>query len=124
MENPINSLLSISMENLKKIIDVDTIVGKPIISGDVTIIPISKVKLGFLSGGSELGKESKPPFGGASGSNVTIEPMCFIVISSNEVKMMALPNKDDPIEYIIRSIPKIVSNAKTLFKDEADGMKL
>ena len=123
MENPINSLLSVSMENIKKMIDVDTIVGKPIISGNVTVIPISKVKFGFLSGGSEIGKEGKPPFGGASGSNVTIEPLCFIAILNDEVKILSLKDKDNPLEYIIKTIPKIVENTKSLFKDEADSMK-
>lgn len=123
MDSPINSLLNVSMENLKKMIDVNTIVGDPIISGAATIIPISKVKLGFLSGGSEIGKEGKPPFGGAAGSNMTIEPICFIVIVRDDVKIMALTDRDDPLEYVIKSIPKIIENTKSLFKDEADEIK-
>ncbi|UKI50220.1 MAG: hypothetical protein L6U99_01810 [Clostridium sp.] len=48
MDNPLSSLLNISMENLKRLVDVNTIVGSPIISGEATIIPVSKVKLGFF----------------------------------------------------------------------------
>lgn len=124
MDSPINTLLSVSMENIKKMIDVDTIVGTPIVNGDATIIPISRVKLGFLTGGSEIGKEGKPPFGGAAGSNMTIEPMCFIVMVRDDVKLLALGDKENPLEYIIKSIPKIVENTKSLFKDEAEGMKI
>ena len=111
------------MENLKRLVDVNTIVGSPIISGEATIIPVSKVKLGFLSGGSEIGKEGKPPFGGASGSNMTIEPVCFIVILKNEVKIVSI-NNDSPLEYIIKTIPKLVENTKSLFKDEEKGVKV
>lgn len=123
MDNPLSSLLNISMENLKRLVDVNTIVGSPIISGEATIIPVSKVKLGFLSGGSEIGKEGKPPFGGASGSNMTIEPVCFIVILNNEVKIVSI-NNDSPLEYIIKTIPKLVENTKSLFKDEEKGVKV
>ncbi len=123
MDNPLSSLLNISMENLKRLVDVNTIVGSPIISGEATIIPVSKVKLGFLSGGSEIGKEGKPPFGGASGSNMTIEPVCFIVILKNEVKIVSI-NNDSPLEYIIKTIPKLVENTKSLFKDEEKGVKV
>ncbi len=123
MDNPLSSLLNISMENLKRLVDVNTIVGSPIISGEATIIPVSKVKLGFLSGGSEIGKEGKPPFGGASGSNMTIEPVCFIVILKNEVKIVSI-NNESPLEYIIKTIPKLVENTKSLFKDEEKGVKV
>lgn len=123
MDNPLSSLLNISMENLKRLVDVNTIVGSPIISGEATIIPVSKVKIGFLSGGSEIGKEGKPPFGGASGSNMTIEPVCFIVILKNEVKIVSI-NNDSPLEYIIKTIPKLVENTKSLFKDEEKGVKV
>ncbi len=123
MDNPLSSLLNISMENLKRLVDVNTIVGSPIISGEATIIPVSKVKLGFLSGGSEIGKEGKPPFGGASGSNMTIEPVCFIVILKNEAKIVSI-NNDSPLEYIIKTIPKLVENTKSLFKDEEKGVKV
>lgn len=123
MDNPLSSLLNISMENLKRLVDVNTIVGSPIISDEATIIPVSKVKLGFLSGGSEIGKEGKPPFGGASGSNMTIEPVCFIVILNDEVKIVSI-NNDSPLEYIIKTIPKLVENTKSLFKDEEKGVKV
>lgn len=123
MDNPLSSLLNISMENLKRLVDVNTIVGSPIISGEATIIPVSKVKLGFLSGGSEIGKEGKPPFGGASGSNMTIEPVCFIVILNNEVKIVSI-NNDSPLEYIIKTVPKLVENTKSLFKNEEKGVKV
>ena len=123
MDNPLSSLLNISMENLKRLVDVNTIVGSPIISGEATIIPVSKVKLGFLSGGSEIGKEGKPPFGGASGSNMTIEPVCFIVILKNDVKIVSI-NNESPLEYIIKTIPKLVENTKSLFKDEEKGVKV
>ncbi|MEG2174842.1 MAG: spore germination protein GerW family protein, partial [Oscillospiraceae bacterium] len=67
MENkhPISEILEASLENLKKLVDVNTIIGEAITTDGVTIIPVSKVSFGFATGGSEL-PTSKPstPFGG------------------------------------------------------------
>ena len=83
MEHPIGSLMNITMEKIKEMIDVNTIVGTPITSADGTlIIPVSKVSYGFASGGSDLPtkKENKDCFGGGSGAGVTIQPVAFLTV--------------------------------------------
>ena len=54
MDHELNTLLKVSMENIKEMIDVDTIIGNPlIISENVKVIPISRVRMGFLAGGTD-----------------------------------------------------------------------
>ena len=99
-EIPINSVLEQTLTNLKSIIDIDCIVGKPI-SGknDSTIIPVSKVSIGFVSGGGEYQKEKlKPknphyPFAGGSGAGCNVSPMGFLVISKDSVKYINIDDK-------------------------------
>ena len=81
MEHPIGSLMDTTMEKIKEMIDVNTIIGEPITSPDGTlIIPVSKVSYGFAAGGSDLPtkKENKDCFGGGSGAGVTIQLLHFL----------------------------------------------
>ena len=90
MENPIHSFMKISMENIKDMVDVDTIVGQPITTKEgTTVIPISRVKFGFASGGTEQKVENKhenqpAPFGGGSGGTVSITPIAFLVVDNKD----------------------------------------
>lgn len=99
MENkhPISEILEESLTKLKQLVDVDTIIGKPITAPDGTIIiPISKVSFGFATGGSEL-PTSKPsmPFGGGSGGGVTIAPLAFLVIANGNVQLLQMQTADN-----------------------------
>ena len=89
--HPIEGLMNTAMNNLRDMIDVNTIVGESIetVNGTV-IIPISKVSFGFAAGGSEFsGKlDNQLPFGGGSGAGVTINPVGFLVASHDNVKFI------------------------------------
>ena len=83
MAHPIDNLMNITMDKIKEMVDVNTIVGTPITSADGTlIIPVSKVSYGFASGGSDLPtkNEKKDLFGGGSGAGVTIQPIAFLTV--------------------------------------------
>ncbi len=120
MDHPIHTLLKVSLENIKEMIDVDTIVGEAIKAGDTTIIPVSKVKMGFLAGGTEIknNKETTPPFGGGTGGSVTISPIAFLVCTGNDVKVLHLEQETHLIEKLIDKIPDLANNIQSLFKDE------
>ena len=81
---PINELMGITMEKIKEMVDINSIIGDPITLEDgTTVIPISKVSYGFASGGSDLPtKSEKSLFGGGAGAGVTIKPQAFIVVST------------------------------------------
>ncbi|HEX3027156.1 MAG TPA: GerW family sporulation protein [Clostridia bacterium] len=88
-EHPIQGLMNTALQNIRDMIDVNTIIGEEIVASDGTvIIPVSKVSLGFASGGSDIpNKLEKDIFGGGSGAGVSINPVAFIVVSNGEVKL-------------------------------------
>lgn len=92
-QHPINGLMGTSMEKIRELVDVNTIIGDPITSPDGTIIiPVSKVSFGFVAGGSDLPtKAPKEVFAGGSGAGITINPQAFIVVQRDgDVKMLEL----------------------------------
>jgi sporulation protein YtfJ len=108
--NPINDILEASLANLKKLIDVNTIVGNPITTEDgTTIIPVSKVSFGFATGGSEL-PTSKPatPFGGGSGGGVTISPLAFLVVSKGNVSLLQIQTADTTADRVVNMVPGVL----------------
>ena len=94
MSHPIPNMMGSSMEKIKEMVDVNTVIGDPIhVNDGVTIIPVSKVKVGYAGGGSEFAAKNYPtnknnPFGGGCGAGVTITPMAFLVIKGDSVRMM------------------------------------
>ena len=126
MEHPICDLLKLSNDSLKNLINVDSIVGKPVtISKDVVIIPISKIKCSFAAGGTEFEKNKtleQLPFGGATGGNVNITPIAFLVIRDNDVKILHLDNNTHLIEKAMDELPTFFEKLKDMFfknvKDE------
>jgi len=116
-EHPINSLLENSLKNIKNLVDVDTIIGKPITSPEgITIIPVSKVSFGFASGGSDFpSKQPKDLFGGGSGGGVTISPIAFLVINNGEVKLLQLQTANNTADKAINMIPDVMDKISALF---------
>ena len=120
MEHPIGSLMNSTMEKIKEMIDVNTIVGTPITSPDGTlIIPVSKVSYGFASGGSDLPtkKENKDCFGGGSGAGVTIQPVAFLTVYQGEVKLVSVDGNKSAIDGIVNMIPDVVTKVKEFVGD-------
>ena len=80
--HPINGLIDSALQNLRNLVDANTIIGQPINAADgTTIIPVSKVSFGFASGGSDLPTTKQgEPFGGGAGGGVSIQPLGFLVI--------------------------------------------
>lgn len=120
-EHPIADLFQISLNSMKDIIDVDTIVGKRIDLGDnIFAIPISKVKCGFITGGTDQAARvengRKYPFGGVSGGTVTITPVCFLVSVNGEIKLLHTEEQTHIVEKLIDNIGPILMQVKELFK--------
>ena len=109
-EHPINDLMGVTMEKIREMVDVNTIVGTPITCADgATIIPISKVSYGFASGGSDLpAKVEKDLFGGGSGAGISIQPVAFLVILSGEVKLMQLSIDASTPNALINLVPDVM----------------
>lgn len=121
-DHPISDLFKISLDSMKDIIDVDTIVGKRIDIGENAFaIPISKVKCGFVTGGTDqvTGKVEngkKYPFGGVSGGTVTISPVCFLVSINGHIQLLHTEEQTHLLEKLIDNIGPILTQVKELFK--------
>ncbi|MGL5821769.1 MAG: GerW family sporulation protein [Sarcina sp.] len=122
MENkhPIENLMKSTMENLKNMIDVNTVVGEGIRTPDGSfILPISKVSFGFASGGSEFPKtkesltpDGRYPFGGGSGSGVSVKPVAFLVIHGDDIRLLPV-DANNPCDRFIDSLPQIIDRIKS-----------
>ena len=122
MDHPIGNLMNITMEKIKEMVDVDTIVGTPITSADGTlIIPVSKVSYGFASGGSDLPSKNQPNkdlFGGGSGAGVTIQPVAFLTVYQGNVKLISVSGSGDGIDKLLGMVPDVVDKVKGFFKKD------
>ena len=117
MEHPISGLMETAMQSIKEMVDVNTIVGDAVEAKDGTItIPISKVSFGFAAGGSEFGGgiNEKPKdsaqalFGGGSGAGVSIQPVAFMVVGQDQIKLMSV-SQSNPLDKLIDYIPEAVA---------------
>ena len=119
---PLDSLVDKTMVKIKEMVDVNTVLGKPIaVSSDVTVIPISKLVYGFATGGSEFSakKESKENlFGGGSGAGVTVTPVAFLVINKEDVKIISVESSASvsTIDKALDVLPSVLDKIKTIFK--------
>ena len=123
MENhPIEGLMLTAMSSIENMIDVNTIVGEPIeTSNNIVIIPISKVCFGFAAGGSEFKGETineyskkdkdekvqyRLPFGGGSGAAVSINPIAFIIVENEKVRLLPV-NHTSCLDKILDYVPDL-----------------
>ncbi len=128
-EHPIEGLMVTAMNSIQDMIDVNTIIGEPIeTSNNIVIIPISKVSFGFAAGGSEFKGETideytkkdkeeaiqyRLPFGGGSGAGVTINPIAFLVIQPNNVKLMPV-NHTSSLDKLLDYMPDLMERANNM----------
>ena len=106
-----------TLEKLREMFDVSTIIGEPIQTGDTTLIPVSKVSYGFTSGGTDLpSKQNAELFGGGGGGGITISPVAFIVIQGEKVRMMQINNYTSSADRAIAMIPELVDQISQLVK--------
>lgn len=124
-DHPIQELMATSMESLKEMIEINTIIGDPVESPDgTTIIPVSKVGFGYVAGGSEFGSTSegdsnneKLPFGGGSGGGVSITPVAFLIIHKQGVKMIHLNENTHITEKLIDQAPIAIEKIQHMLQD-------
>lgn len=120
-EHPIEGLMKSTMNSLKEMVDVNTIIGDPVQSPDgLVIIPVSKICFGFASGGTEFNKAKVPkdnissdeklPFGGGSGAGVSVQPVGFIVVGNNQIKLLTVDEGNTALSSLFDFMTKIADN--------------
>lgn len=121
-EHPIQGLMNITMDKVRQMADANTIIGKPIKTDDgTTIIPVSRISLGFGTGGSDFdGKNSanKELFGGGSGAGVSIRPVAFLVIKDGMVRTVQLADPSNSIDRALNMLPELVDKLVSLIPDK------
>lgn len=137
-EHPIQGLMTTAMENLKEMIDVNTIIGDPVETPDGSVIlTVSKVGFGFAAGGSEFGASSgknkqstgssqqgqssgaeELPFGGGSGGGVSITPIAFLIVSSSGVRMLHLDENTHLYEKLLELAPSAIEKVQQMFSQK------
>lgn len=112
-EQSASGILGTSIEKIKDLVDVSTIIGDPIkISETLQIIPVSKVTYGFASGGSDFpSKSNQELFGGGGGAGITISPVAFLVVNNGNVSVKYINAAEGSVERVIGMVPDIVDKA-------------
>ena len=113
-DHPIERIMDNAFTKIRTIVDADTVIGNPVTSIDgTTIIPISKVTMGFVTGGGEYSDMSREeydefPFAGGSGAGLTVSPVGFLVNDGKSIKIVNLNDSSSPYDKIFGLIPKVV----------------
>ena len=109
-----DALLATTIENVKSMVDVSTVIGEPVHTDDgITLLPVSKVTYGFASGGSDFPtKSDKELFGGGGGAGVTVIPIAFLIIKDGEVTMKQITAFDDATERLVSLVPEMFDKIK------------
>ena len=119
MQHPIDNMMQTTMENIRGMVDVNTVVGSPVAGAQgTTIIPISKVSFGFIAGGGEYALEdhrSKAittdvlPFAGGTGAGVSVQPVGFLVVGEDTVKMLPAQT-NGAMERVVELLPQLLED--------------
>lgn len=115
IDNVISELLNVSMKCINDMIDANTIIGTPIIYNNTTIIPVSRVHLGFLSGGTDIkDKKDTPLFGGGTGGGLSLAPLAFLVVKDDDIRLIAIDNETHMLEKIVDIIPNFINKCNDI----------
>ncbi len=117
MSQKLPNMLESTIQKIREMVDVNSVIGEPITTPDgVTIIPVSKVSVGFGGGGSDFAnnKGGENPFGGGVGGGVKVTPICFLIVKDGNVRMMpvaapANTTADRIVEMVPDTIDKLTS---------------
>lgn len=140
-DHPIEGLMKTAMENIKEMVDVNTILGDPVETPDGSVIvPISRVVFGFAAGGSEFEtvnggvkpKEKdrnqeasadidKHPFGGGSGAGITINPVAFLVVGKEQIKLLPIES-NVLVDRILDSAPQLLDKIQNMISPKSNEL--
>jgi sporulation protein YtfJ len=136
-EHPIQGLMKTAMESIKDMVDVNTIVGDAVQAPDGTvIIPISRVSFGFAAGGGEYSNRNrnkidsdeelelsgKFPFAGGSGAGVSINPVAFMIVGQNQIKLLPVTTNSS-VDKILDFVPEIIEKVNEAIKKKMSMKK-
>ena len=133
-KNNISEIMETAIEEIRSMVDADTIIGNPIAAGEVTVIPVSKITFGIASGGVDLkNKNNASNFGGGGGSGVTVTPVGFLVVNQDgDVRFLSIGENSGfasgavsdalaAIDGLVDKAPGYVDKLSSIFKKKSEG---
>ena len=125
-QHPLTDLMGTAMEKIRTMVDANTIIGTPIQTGDVTLIPVSRLSFGIASGGSDFTTKNQKPeadtsFGGGSGASAKLEPVAFLIIRGESVKLLPVaPPPATTVDRVIEAVPEVVDKVTEFWEKQQE----
>lgn len=120
-KHPVGEVVELTMDKLREMIDVNTVVGDPIHTPEgVTVIPVSKVSMGLVSGGSDFSTKNQPPtagnaYGGASSAGINIMPLAFLIIKGDNVRLLPVESSSSgPLDKALDLLPELMTKISAM----------
>ena len=115
-QQSIQQLLANTLGKMRELVDSNTVIGTPITTeAGTTIIPVSKISFGFVSGGTDFANDKqKDLFGGAASSGASITPVGFLVVNGTTVKFMQVAEGNRTIDRLINMMPEVIDKLEAL----------
>ncbi len=128
--HPIIDLVDVAIKRISEMVDGNTTIGQPIkMDNGTVILPISKVSVGFASGGSDIPTKVAEKFGGGSGAGVSVVPVAFLVCTGEDVKLLQLADTSNNIDRLLSLMPEmmdkvnmLISNKTKTKNEDKDGL--
>ncbi len=125
MSHPLSDMMAETMEKLRGMVDVNAVIGDPITTPDgMTIIPVSKVTFGYGGGGGDFATKAaaaagQQPFGGGSGAGATIQPISFLIVKGETVRMLPVASPTSgAVDRLVELLPDLVDKLSALLKKD------
>ncbi len=126
-KHPIGDLMEVTMQKIREMVDVNTVIGQPITTPDgITMIPVSKVSFGFGCGGGDYVSKSQAPgstnpFTGGSGAGINIMPVAFLVIKDGNIKLVNIaPPANTTVDRVIELVPEVIDKVQEFINKDKD----
>jgi sporulation protein YtfJ len=123
---PINDLVNTTMDKIRTLVDSNTIIGEPIHAEGITLIPVSRLSFGFAGGGSDFTTKNQKPagdnsFGGGSGAGARLEPVAFLVIKGDNVRLLPVaPPPGTTVDRVIEMVPEVLDKVTAFIEKQQE----
>ena len=121
-KNSIQELMDATLSGLKTTVDANTIIGEPIKTEDVTLIPVSRLSFGVACGGSDFTtKGSAANFGGGGASSAKVEPVAFLVVRGDSVRLISVdPPVANTVDRIVDAVPEVMDRVTAFIQQQQE----
>ena len=121
-KNSLQELMNETLAGLKTAMAANTIIGQPIQTDEVTLIPVSRLSFGVACGGSDFAtKASAANFGGGSASSAKVEPVAFLVVRGDSVRLLSVdPPVGNTVDRIVDTVPEVIDKVTAFIEQQQD----